>query len=118
MGRDDTQRQDERQQSRRQQYHAVDTVEGLLGEQQAVEHVEDYDEYRYLSVINQKACHIYNLTIYNLLFAIGLYLVDEFAQIIHANLFFFDKRGDGTEVGVVEVVLDDTRDRRASILLL
>ena len=111
MGRDDTQRQHERQQSRREQYHAVYPMEGLLREQQAVEHVEYYDEHRYLGVINQKACHIYNLTIYNLLFAIVLYLVDEFAQVIHANLFFFDKRGDGTEVGVVEVVLDDTRNR-------
>ena len=46
------------------------------------------------------------------------YLVDEFTQLVYANLFFFDKRGDSTELGVVEVVLDDTRNRRATILLL
>ena len=32
-------------------------MEGFLREQQAVEHVEYYDEYRDLGVINQKVCH-------------------------------------------------------------
>ena len=49
---------------------------------------------------------------------ITLNLFDEFAQFLHADLFFLDKRGDGREVGVVEVVLDDASDRPAAVLRL
>ena len=52
-----------------------------------------------------------------LLFTV-FYLVDEFFQLVYADLFFFDKRGDSTEIGVVEIVFDDTRNRRTTILLL
>ena len=46
------------------------------------------------------------------------YLVYQFAQFLHADLLFLDKRGDGREVGVVEVVLDDASNRPAAVLRL
>ena len=45
------------------------------------------------------------------------YFVNQFFQLFHADFIFLDKRGDGREIGVVEIVLDDARYRAAPILL-
>ena len=109
--RDDTQRQYKRGNSREEQRQTIHSVEGLTGQHQAIEHIEYRDEHSHLGVVDQKVGH----TGLRLLF---LYLIDKFAQFVNADLLFFDKRGDGREIGVVEVVLDNTSYRPPSVFSL
>ena len=109
---DDAQRQHKGGHSGAQQHRAVELVQTVTRQQQAVEHVEHRDECRDPDVVIQEV-HSHLPGLLSL-----LYLLNELAQLLDGNLLLLDEGTDGRQIGIVEIVLYHARERALSVSLL